>query len=264
MTVTEVQQALLDLGYDPGPVDGVWGSQSRLACIRFQQDQGLPADGIPGPQTQAALQEALSGEQDEIPAPSPMPEVMQHAASLGYKVWGDPWRLWLFGIRSPNREAGRFDDALGACWTEGDGYWRCEWWPGTTDPGVEWLENPSRAAGTAILVADQYVDCWEIGLHQGKYEALRQVAPVKIYRDGDKDHILDLDPSTITEGIYGINIHAATRKVGGVSTVVGKWSAGCQVHSSEAGFHRMMELANMQVEQNGCNGFTYTLMDKWW
>lgn len=265
MDVRDVQQALQILGFDPNGIDGVWGAGARRACAAFQQANGLPADGIPGPQTQALLQQLLGKRGDEsvvLEPPKPLPAIMAHAAAQGLQVWGDPWRLWLFGVRNPSREAGLFDDALGCCWTEGDGYWRCEWWPGTTDPGVDWLENPGKAAGTAILKEGQYLDSWELGLHRGQYEALRQCKPVLVYRDSNRDRTLDLSENTVVEGLYGINLHAATRRAGGVSTEVGKWSAGCQVHASEAGFTRMMELAHLQVQHTGRKTFSYTLLNR--
>ena len=58
-TVAGRQQALRDLGYSPGPADGVWGPRSRGALIRFQRDRGLAADGIWGPATEAAVSGAL-------------------------------------------------------------------------------------------------------------------------------------------------------------------------------------------------------------
>lgn len=51
----QVQQRLEELGYNPGPIDGVFGSQTADAVRQFQQDQGLDADGIIGPATLAAL-----------------------------------------------------------------------------------------------------------------------------------------------------------------------------------------------------------------
>jgi membrane-bound lytic murein transglycosylase B len=43
----EMQRLLNQLGFDAGPVDGVPGSQTRAAIRRFQQANGLPADGYP-------------------------------------------------------------------------------------------------------------------------------------------------------------------------------------------------------------------------
>lgn len=49
------QQALKDKGFDPGPVDGVDGPQTRAALRQFQQKQNLQEDGKVGPQTRDAL-----------------------------------------------------------------------------------------------------------------------------------------------------------------------------------------------------------------
>lgn len=40
--ITSLQQALLDSGYDPGPVDGDLGYQTMIAVEAFQQSKGLP------------------------------------------------------------------------------------------------------------------------------------------------------------------------------------------------------------------------------
>ncbi len=54
--VTNLQQTLKDLGFDPNGVDGHFGPGTRDAVIAFQQSKGLQADGIAGPNTLAALQ----------------------------------------------------------------------------------------------------------------------------------------------------------------------------------------------------------------
>src|SRR5260370_23529485 len=54
--VTNLQQKLKDLGFDPNGVDGNFGPGTRDAVIAFQQSKGLQADGIAGPATLAALQ----------------------------------------------------------------------------------------------------------------------------------------------------------------------------------------------------------------
>jgi putative chitinase len=53
--VTNLQQKLKDLGFDPKGVDGSFGPGTRDAVIAFQQSKGLQADGIAGPATLAAL-----------------------------------------------------------------------------------------------------------------------------------------------------------------------------------------------------------------
>ncbi len=44
--VLEVQQRLKDLGYDPGPVDGIPGKLTEAAVRRYQEDTNLPVDGV--------------------------------------------------------------------------------------------------------------------------------------------------------------------------------------------------------------------------
>ena len=44
--VRTVQRILIGKGYDPGPVDGLWGTLTRVAVREYQSDNGLPADGV--------------------------------------------------------------------------------------------------------------------------------------------------------------------------------------------------------------------------
>ena len=248
----------------PCDTDGIFGSGTEAKVKQFQSDNGLTADGIVGPWTWGKLLAKPDEEVASIP-PAPLPPVIEQARKLGHAVWGDPWRLWLFGVRSPNRDANAFDDMLGCAYVDDEGLWKVHYWPGTTDPGTYWLENPSNPKGTAILKTGQYLDTWKIDLHAGKYQALCQRAgEVSVYRDATGDDKLDLDLHTVTTGYFGINLHAATQRPDGVSTRVDKWSAGCQVHASENGFTEMMALAHKQVTMTGRETFSYTLMDQWW
>jgi peptidoglycan hydrolase-like protein with peptidoglycan-binding domain len=58
-SLRDVQQALTDLGFSPGAIDGVDGRNTRNAVRAFQMSKGLGADGIAGPATKAALENAL-------------------------------------------------------------------------------------------------------------------------------------------------------------------------------------------------------------
>lgn len=58
-TTLGIQYALLSLGIDPGEADGVMGPATRKAILAFQASHGLVRDGVPGPNTRAALALAL-------------------------------------------------------------------------------------------------------------------------------------------------------------------------------------------------------------
>lgn len=60
LAVTSLQQALTQLGYDPGTVDGKFGAATTEAVIAFQAAKGRTEDGVAGPATLAAVNTALA------------------------------------------------------------------------------------------------------------------------------------------------------------------------------------------------------------
>jgi len=146
-----------------------------------------------------------------------------------------------------------FDDCITLSYKE-NGEWKFHCWPATTDPGKKGVLEYHNAAGVARLVEGQYRGSHNIGLHQGKYEALRQAKNVKVYRDANKD--LNYDENKIAEGVFGINIH----KAGADSTYVENWSEGCQVFKKSADFEEFMKICRKARDTHG-NSFTYTLIE---
>ena len=59
MTNTQKQCLLTFLGYDTGGIGNGWGEKSRQAVECVQEDLGLPVDGVWGPQTEAAVLDAV-------------------------------------------------------------------------------------------------------------------------------------------------------------------------------------------------------------
>lgn len=59
--VRTIQDKLKRWGYYDGAVDGVFGSGTRRAVVKFQQKNGLQADGIVGTETLRALGMNVSG-----------------------------------------------------------------------------------------------------------------------------------------------------------------------------------------------------------
>jgi peptidoglycan hydrolase-like protein with peptidoglycan-binding domain len=53
--IKKAQETLRDKGYDPGPVDGVMGSQTRKAISQYQKSEHLPVTGHLDAQTAGKL-----------------------------------------------------------------------------------------------------------------------------------------------------------------------------------------------------------------
>lgn len=53
--VAILQKRLKKLGFDPGMVDGVFGTKTLKAVVEFQKSRRIPADGVVGPITWAEL-----------------------------------------------------------------------------------------------------------------------------------------------------------------------------------------------------------------
>ena len=56
-----VQRRLRNLGFNPGPLDGIWGRKTTSALLRYQAAQGLPATGVLDRATIRALGIELPG-----------------------------------------------------------------------------------------------------------------------------------------------------------------------------------------------------------
>ena len=177
-------------------------------------------------------------------------KIEQLKATLAAKKYaffeGGEYNLNIIGIRNSstgNKVTNAFDDKLVVAYQVA-GAWVIKEYTITTDNG----------GGTARLVCNQYRGSHAIGLHQGKYEALKQCGPVTVYRDFTKDGIYQTDKTET--GVFGINIH----KAGVDSTRVDDWSHGCQVFKRVADFNEFMLLAKKAAALHG-NRFSYTLIE---
>ena len=185
-------------------------------------------------------------------------QIEETVKSKGY-VWFEGLKDFdvnIVGVRNSStgdKVTNVFDDFLTVSYKEG-GEWKFHIWPATTDPGKKGVMEYHNAAGVARLVPGQYRGSHTIGLHQGKYEALKQQKPVKVYRDKDKD--MQYDENIIQEGVFGINIH----KAGADSAIVSNWSEGCQVFKKETNFNEFMKICKEAAKIHG-QFFTYTLIE---
>lgn len=167
------------------------------------------------------------------------------------------YNLNIIGIRAKgNQITNSFDDYLMLIYKTPNGTWSRQIYNITTDPGIYYMTNIPNKKGTAILVPGQYRAAYKIDKHKGKYFALCQKKPVKVWRDKNKDKIYDWDPATLEEGLFGINIHKAGIKSNRINT----WSAGCQVFAIEQQFKSFMNYCNKQIANGLGDTFTYTLL----
>lgn len=186
-------------------------------------------------------------------------KILELIKSGGGLVWENPFYLNIVGIRdisNPNK----FNDTLIYFWydenknltvREIDGF--------TTDPGINNLEKPVNYKGCAILKEGWHRKIWVKGKHKGQYDAFVQYAPCKVYRDNDKDKVFDFDQESVEEGVFGINLHRANS--GAQSTIVGAWSAGCQVLSSPTDFANLIIVRDKAIK-SGQTYFSYMLLLK--
>lgn len=153
----------------------------------------------------------------------------------------------IVGVRNSStgkRVTNQFDDVITVTYKE-NGLWKYFQWACTTDNGD----------GTARLVEGQYRGSFTIGLHQGKYTALKQFKPLKVFRDWNlKDGTYD--ESKVYGDAQGINIH----KAGVDSKQVNNWSEGCQVFKKEKDYKQFMNIVLKSASLHG-KIFTYTLIN---
>lgn len=194
------------------------------------------------------------------------PENLQsYFRAKDYKFFDTPDKklnINIIGVRRDNQGTNTFDDYLLVMYRDKEEM-VTQRWEATTDPGKYWLENPMNPKGTAVLIPGQYRGTWKIGKHQNSYEALVQRKPVKVWRDNNKDEVIDYESfstlNPVDEGFFGINIHRSNPYT--ESYVVNKWSAGCQVFKRVQDFVEFMDLCRQSSKIYG-NSFTYTLIDE--
>ena len=193
-------------------------------------------------------------------------QIEEAVKSKGYKWFEDHnnkgYDVNIVGVRN-NATKGRvtnaFDDHITISYKV-DSEWQFHCYKCTTDPGSHWVKNILSDSGVAVLKPGQYRSSHKLRLHQGKYMALGQQKPVKVYRDNNLDNKYDLNEESLEEDIFGINIHRATGRTGGTSTRVDKWSAGCQVIANNNDWHEFLDICQTAREIWG-NSFTYTLIE---
>lgn len=179
----------------------------------------------------------------------------------GYKFFEKgAYNLNIFGFRSNDLKVNEFNDIIGVAYIDDLGNEQCLTFKGTTKAGLYWLKNKKgNINGTFILKPNQYIGCFEKGLHNGSYDALHQkgYGIFEGYRDGDSDGELDYS-GEIYNDVTGLNLHTTSWKSN--TEKVNKYSAGCQVVKSTIDFLILMSIIDRALEKYS-NSFSYTLFE---
>lgn len=84
MNTRQIQEMLKSKGFDPGPIDGVRGRRTIDGIKAFQTANGLEADGIVGPLTEAKLFGGTAPVSKSV-APSTQPWMIEATRHIGVK-----------------------------------------------------------------------------------------------------------------------------------------------------------------------------------
>lgn len=171
-------------------------------------------------------------------------ELKSEFQRLNYK-WLE---FMLVGVRSKADEPNKFDDLL--ILINKDNIYQ---FSGTTNAGTTYLQKLLNAKGCAVLIPNQYLNTWQLGLHRGKYTALVQRREVSVWRDNDKD--LKSEQGVVDTGLFGINIHKANT---GITQFINGHSAGCQVFQNSTDFDFVIK----SCKDSELKSFTYTLLNE--
>lgn len=172
------------------------------------------------------------------------------------------FNLNIIGVRADNNHkvTNLYDDIIVVIYRDGRGQLTRDLYNITTEPGAYFMTKKlGNSKGTAILVPGQYRSTWKLDLHRGKYKALCQRKPVKVYRDGNFNSVYDLNPEKIDTGLFGINIHRSNEAW--TRNTIDQYSAGCQVFNNPNDFQSFIRTCEKQRTLYG-NSFTYTLIDE--
>jgi len=178
------------------------------------------------------------------------------------------YNLNLIAVRSENSVSDSFDDNLYIIYRSEDSRFKIHEFPITTDPGKHWLLNPMNVKGCAILVPGQYKSVFQIGGRHKDYEALEQCAPMFYVRDNDKNNILNFDLYRNPElrkihGFWDViksNIHRSSPT--GLSNLVNRWSASCQVLQKRSDFDTLIALSHKNKANGHGDKLSYVLLEE--
>lgn len=104
--VRAVQARLAELGFEPGPVDGILGPRTESAIIAFKRSLGYRATAFVGPLTLAALKLGRMPALDDPIADSDLPWIVAARTVIGLREDGDDKAELMTWLRSDGATLG--------------------------------------------------------------------------------------------------------------------------------------------------------------
>ncbi len=120
--VASIQAGLLKLGYDPGPVDGIFGSRTKAAIREYQLDNGLNVTGRPSAALTMSLRRKIAFDKANagMPKPSSRALVGDGWKSRVYRSDGTYCREFQQNLRIGGKE----ESGYGKACLQSDGTWK--------------------------------------------------------------------------------------------------------------------------------------------
>jgi hypothetical protein len=157
-----------------------------------------------------------------------------------------PEGYWLLGIQSNEDKFNNFDDKFYLF--KGEKFVLVT--SGTTNAGKSAMmgfEKYNKLGVAVIKTNEWYYDLWQSGLHKGKMKALRQISPIKHYRDNNKNTKIE-EIGELYDKIIYCNFHTNSydklTKI--VRWIVGGWSACCQVCNNPIDYYEILKLVGKE------------------
>jgi len=155
----------------------------------------------------------------------------------------------IVGVRSKEDLPDQFDDQM-YLFVKGSLVWTSSC---TTNPGVAILKKGwlnFNKMGAAIVKDDEFYhnvyqksDGKAIPHLHGRMQCLRQMEQMLYYLDNNNDDRVD-EIGNVYSGLYFTHIHASnfdlTSRI--ITTIVGNWSAGCQVVNDIPKYDQLLDL----------------------
>jgi len=165
---------------------------------------------------------------------------------------GLPEDYWILGVQSEEDKFNTFDDKF-YLFKGGDFVLATT---GTTNAGKTAMmgyEKYNKKGVAVIKTNEWYPNLWRNGLHKGRMDALRQVNPIKHYRDNNKNTLIE-EAGKVYDSIIYCNFHtnsySLTTKL--IRSLIGGWSACCQVCNNPTDYKTIIKLTKNQQYVSYC------------